>query len=358
MFACVRAYLQLCAMLIFRFHFRFLILPHVFIYLLLFQEIIFMANSGTTLFLNGQEVEKYLHLNDLINGIEKSFVQFSNKVEGIQQPLKVLLPLYDDNLFVIKPACSLTDKTLSSKLLTLYPNNEKKYGLPALQSIVVVFNSDTGSLEAVMDGISVTDLRTAAASAVAVKHLSPNRNILAIIGTGHQGVSHVKLMRELKGFKEIRVFSRCKERRDDFAKRWNVIACDSVEGTVANADVVVTVTSSKSAVLFNKWVKPNALVVIVGAPEPTAREVDDDLMHNSQVIADSLEAAKACGDVSLSGAIVHGELGDVITGRVLPDWNKIRVFKSTGMALQDLVAGRIVVDNYNKAMKYLPAKSI
>jgi len=279
--------------------------------------------------------------------LEKSFVQFSQKVDGITQPQRLFVPVEDDKYFLVKPACSLLDKTLSAKLLTLYPNNEKEHGLPALQSIVCIFDSETGSLEAVLNGIAVTDLRTAAASAVAVKHLSRDAKILAIIGGGHQAVSHIKLMRELDQFVEIRVFIRSEEKREDFAKQWNVdTTYESVEDTVRDADVIVTVTSSKTAVLFHRWVKPTALVVLVGAPEPTSREADDDLMLQSQVITDSIEASRHGGDVSLSGCEVVGELGSVVAGELEPRWDCVRVFKSNGTALQDLVAGRIVVDNY------------
>jgi len=198
-----------------------------------------------------------------------------------------------------------------------------------------------------MDGISLTDLRTAAASAVAVRHLSRKGGVLTIIGGGHQAVSHIKLMRVLDHFADIRVFIRSVEKRGKFAEQWSVdTSYESVEDAVRDADVVVTATSSKTAVLFHRWVKATALVVLVGAPEPTSREADDDLMLNSQVITDSMEAAQHGGDVRLSGCHVVGELGRVITGDLEPSWDCVRVFKSNGMALQDLVAGRIVVDNY------------
>lgn len=308
-----------------------------------------MAASPKPIFLDGEEVEQYLLLKDLITCIETSFVQFSNKDDGLVQPQRLFLPVSDENFFLLKPAYSKPDKTIATKLLTLYPKNEKEHGLPALQSTVMIYNSENGALQAILDGIAVTDLRTAAASAVAVKHLSPNASTLAIIGTGHQAASHVKLMRELKDFKEIRVYGRTKERRDQFAERWNITACESAEECVKNADVVVTVTSSKTPVLFYKWLKQDALVCIVGAPEPHAREVDDDIMLKSQLITDSYEGANHCGDVILSGARVDGELGDVISGRLAPQFERLRVFKSNGMAIQDLVAGKIVVQNYKLA---------
>ena len=373
------------------------------------QTVMSSHRPSKPLFLDGEQVENHLPLPALIEAIEKCFVQYSTKVTGVTQPQRLFVPVGgscsgDDNkvdggdeggeikdnksdgskgegdegdkrkeekvnsdskgegdgrFFLVKPACSIPDNTISTKLLTLYPHNERDHGLPALQSVLTIFDATTGSLRAVLDGIVVTDLRTAAASVVAVKHLSPfemggGEKVLTIIGGGHQAVSHVKLMRQLHGwFRETRVFIRSPHKREDFASTWNVDTnFETVEDAVHNADVVVTATSSKTPVLFHQWVKPTALVVLVGAPEPTSREADDELMLRGQVFTDSLEAAQHGGDVRLSGCTVVGELGSVVVGNgVAPKWDTVRVFKSNGMALQDLVAGKIVVDNYNEKHK-------
>lgn len=313
--------------------------------------IIVMASHGQALFLNAQEVEQNLPLQELIDGIENSFVQFTTKQEGVSQPQRMVIPVSQKNFFLVKPVCSLPDKTMATKLLTYYPGNEEKNNRPTHQAVVVVFDSDTGSLQGVLDGVAITDMRTAAATAVAVKHLSrEGDDILAIIGTGHQAASHIKLLRKIRNFKEIRVYSRSKERREAFAELWNVTACESAESAVKNADVIVTVTMSATPVLSKEWVKVNALVNIVGAPLPTTREVDDGIMHCSQIIADTAEGSYAsAGDIILSKAKIDGELGDVINGNLKVDFDRMRVFKSNGMAIQDLVAGKIVVANALKS---------
>jgi len=280
-----------------------------------------MSNHpGKPLYLDQDEVETNLPLPELIDAIEKCFVQYSQKVSGITQPQRLFMPVGEDEegkFFLVKPACSLPDNTLCTKLLTLYPNNEQQHQLPALQSVLTIFNATTGSLEAVLDGIAVTDLRTAAATVVAVKHLTPRvegvveRKVLTIIGGGHQAVSHIKLFRQISDwFSETRVFIRSSHKRTDFSNKWNVdTSFESVEDAVRGADIIVTCTSSKTAVLYHKWVKPTSLVVLVGAPEPTSREVDDDMMLKGHVFTDSMEAAQHGGDVRLSRCVVVGEVG-------------------------------------------------
>eukprot|EP00111_Clytia_hemisphaerica_P024869 TCONS_00073309-protein len=307
------------------------------------------------LFLDGEQVEQHLPLLDLLDGIEKSFVNYSNKIEGLIHPQRLVLNVQNNDLFFVKPVVSTPDKTICTKLLTLFPENEAKYQVPSHQAIVTVFDSDTGSLQAVMDGVAVTDLRTAAASAIARKHLAPrgDSNILAIVGTGHQAVSHVKLFRAVSGYKEIRVCSRSNpQRAQQFAKQWGIKAASSVQEGVRDADIVVTVTkSSAQPVVLYEWLKPNALVVIVGSPISSQRDVDSSTMLNSIVVADSKPGAmETSGDVIQSGCEVHGELGEVIGGKMKVGFDKMRVFKSSGLAVQDLVAGKIVVQNYRKAI--------
>lgn len=307
------------------------------------------------LFLDSDQVNQHLPLNELITGIEASFVNFSNKVEGLVQPSRLVMKVQNEDLFLVKPVISTPDKVLCTKLLTLFPENEARYQVPSHQAVVTLFDSDTGSLMGVMDGVAVTDLRTAAATAVARKYLAPpgDDNILCIVGTGHQAVSHLKLFKAVSKYKEIRVCSRgSPERAAEFAAAWDVRSAASVRDGVRDADIVVTVTrSSADPVVLYEWLKPGCLVAIVGSPVPSQRDVDTPTMVNSMVVADSTESSmKSSGDVIQSACKVHGELGDVISGKLkVEDWGRTRVFKSNGMAIQDLVAAKIVITNFRNS---------
>src|SRR5262249_29026775 len=117
----------------------------------------------------------------------------------------------------------------------------------------------------------------------------------------------------------------------------------SAEEAVRGADVVVTVTSSKTPVLRGAWLKPASHVNAVGACRPDWRELDDDAIRNSVVFVDSREAAmKESGDVILSGAKIHAELGEALAGKIDSRASKTTIFKSLGMAVEDIAAALLV----------------
>eukprot|EP00795_Rhopilema_esculentum_P009324 gene9324-17024_t len=279
---------------------------------------------------------------DLIDFIEKGLKNFSGKFPGddggVVQPVRTAVDVKEyGGVLLSMPAYSSNDGILSTKLVSLYSENSE-LGLPSHQGVVVSFDPKTGTPSAVLDAESITNLRTAAATAVATKHLaSPDAKVLAIIGCGHQAQSHIELLKYVKEFSERKY------------EKVNAKPCESVEVAVKDADVIVTVTLSKVPVVFGKWTKQNCLINIIGACRPDWREVDDDIMQNSQVIVDTTEGAlKESGDVILSKAEILGELGNVISGSIQIDFSKRRVFKSLGMALEDGIAAKIVLENMHK----------
>src|SRR5205085_1926699 len=194
-----------------------------------------------------------------------------------------------------------------------------------------------------MDGRLITEMRTAAVSAVATKLLAaPGAKILAILGSGVQARSHVEALRLIRNFSEIRVWSQKSEHAKRFAKEFGAKAMPSAESTVRDADVVVAVTSSKMPVLTGKWLKPGCHVNAVGACRPDWRELDDEAMANV-VFVDSREgAAKESGDVILSGAKIYAELGESLARKVPPRADETTIFKSLGMAVEDIAAAMLV----------------
>ena len=298
------------------------------------------------LFLDENDVLENLPFEQLFTGIEQGFVNYTTK--KVNQPGRMIISVGVKNSFLVKPVVSEPNKGIATKLLTLYPDNESQHGLPSHQAVVTLFDLETGSLQGVLDGAAITDIRTAVATAVAVKHLSKKEaKVLAVIGTGHQGKSHINALRELNQFDKIRVYSRTKEKREKFAEDMNVIACNSVEEATKNADVIVTATLSEVPYLSVKYVKKGALINIVGAAFPNMREVHDELMHSSQIFTDSIEESyKSCGDIIASKATIDGELGSVIEGKLEVDWNRTRIFKSNGLGVQDLIAAKIVIETF------------
>jgi ornithine cyclodeaminase/alanine dehydrogenase-like protein (mu-crystallin family) len=185
-------------------------------------------------------------------------------------------------------------------------------------------------------------MRTAAVSAAATKLLAPrDAKILAILGSGVQARSHVEALRPVRNFEEIRVWSQMPAHAERFAKEVGAKAV-SAEEAVRDADVVVTATNSKTPVLKGSWLKPACHVNAVGACRPDWRELDDEATSNV-VFVDSREAAmKESGDVILSGAMIYAELGEALAGKVPSRPNETTIFKSLGMAVEDIAAALLV----------------
>jgi ornithine cyclodeaminase/alanine dehydrogenase-like protein (mu-crystallin family) len=193
-----------------------------------------------------------------------------------------------------------------------------------------------------MDGTLITEMRTAAVSAAATKLLAaPDAKVLAILGSGVQARSHAQALQLVREFEKIRVWSPTKLHAEIFAREIGAKAM-SAEEAVCDADVIVTATNSKMPILRGGWLKPGCHVNAVGACRPDWRELDDDAMQNV-IFVDSREAAlKESGDVILSGAKIHGELGEALAGKVPPRANQTTIFKSLGMAVEDIVAALLV----------------
>ena len=210
-------------------------------------------------------------------------------------------------------------------------------------ALIVLNDPQTGAPLAVMDGRLITEMRTAAVSAAATKLLAPkNANVLAILGSGVQARSHVEALRLVRQFKGIRVWSPNKSHAEEFANEVGA-KVTSAEDAVRGADVVVTVTSSTTPVLKGAWLKTGCHVNAIGACRPDWRELDDDTMKNSVLFVDSREAAlKESGDVILSKAKIYAELGEAFAGKVPPRAEEITVFKSLGMAVEDIAAALLV----------------
>ncbi|XP_001623065.2 ketimine reductase mu-crystallin [Nematostella vectensis] len=298
-------------------------------------------------FIEGSEIRRVLTYDELIPAIEKALVNFSDREHGdVVQPLRSVVPITKQNgLFLVMPALSAKEEALATKIVTVYPGNAEK-GLPSHQAVVMLFDPSNGSLISMLDGEKITEMRTAAASAVATKHLAKEDvKVLAILGSGVQARSHAEALKHVRNFTEVRVWSRTTANAQRFANDIGAKCCPDVESAVAGADVIVTATFATEPVLMGKWVKKGAVINAVGAPTPKLRELDDELMQNSIIVGDSVEAAsKEAGDVVLSKASVAGEIGEVITGKMQLPKDKTKVFKSLGLAVEDAVTAKLVFD--------------
>lgn len=282
---------------------------------------------------------------ELISAMEKALIDFS--AGRVTQPVRSIISIDPPGGFLgLMPA--LTPDGLGLKAVTFYPSNADR-GIPTHMATIFLVDPQTGTPLAIMDGRLITEMRTAAVSAAATKLLaSPDAKVLAIFGSGVQARSHVEALRLVRQFEEIRVWSPTVEHAKQFASEVGATAM-SAEEAARNADVIVTVTSSKTPVLSGAWLKPGCHVNAIGACRPDWRELDDAAMKESVVFVDSREGAqKESGDVILSGAKIYAELGEALAGKVPTRANETTIFKSLGMAVEDIAAAILVYRSFAK----------
>ncbi len=276
-------------------------------------------------------------MEELIPAMEKALIDFS--AGKVTQPVRSVITVDPPGgFFGIMPALA---EGLGIKLVTFYPPNAK-LGIPTHMATIFLADPETGAPLAVVDATLITEMRTAAVSAVATKLLAASdASVLAILGSGVQARSHVEALRLVTRFEEIRVWSHTPKHAERFAKEIGAKAM-SAEEAVLDADVVVTATNSKMSILRGAWLKPGCHVNAVGACRPDWRELDDDAMRNV-VFVDSREGAmKESGDVILSGTKIYAELGEALAGKIDPRASETTIFKSLGMAVEDISAALLV----------------
>jgi ornithine cyclodeaminase/alanine dehydrogenase-like protein (mu-crystallin family) len=296
-------------------------------------------------FLNEERVREHLRMADLIPAMEKALIDFS--AGKVTQPVRSVIKVDPPGGFLgIMPA--LTPEGLGLKAVTFYPSNADR-GFPTHMATIFLVDPETGAPLAIMDGRLITEMRTAAVSAAATKLLAPREaKILAILGSGVQAHSHAEALRLVRQFEEIRVWSPTREHAERFAKEIGAKSM-SAEEAVRGADVIVTATNSKTPVLHGLWLKPGCHVNVVGASRPDWREMGDEAMANV-VFVDSREGAmKEAGDVILSHAKIYAEIGEALAGKVPVRANETTIFKSLGMAVEDIAAAMLVYRSATKA---------
>jgi ornithine cyclodeaminase/alanine dehydrogenase-like protein (mu-crystallin family) len=287
-------------------------------------------------------VRRLLRMDEVIPAMERALADFSSG--QVVQPTRVMVPVAAHQGFLgVMPAYA---GALGVKLVTFYPQNQ---GIHTHHATILLFKPETGEPLVSMDGRLITEVRTAAVSAVATKHLArADASVLAIIGAGVQARSHLEALRLVRDFREVRVWS--PRHAAAFAREHRVRAAASAEEAVRGADVVVTATTSRTPVLFGEWLAPGAHVNAVGAPRPDWRELDDETLRRARIYVDSRDAAmKESGDVIAAGTF-FAELGEVAAGtkpgRQSPD--EVTLFKSLGLAVEDVVTANLV---YQKALQ-------
>lgn len=291
-------------------------------------------------------VQRLLDPDKLLAETERALIALSRG--EVRQPLRTVMevdpesvPVNDRTLLMLKPV-RIAD-LLVTKLVTVAPRNPAA-GLPTILATVVLMDARTGQTLATMDGTWLTNLRTAAVSAVGARLLTPkDATVVAMIGSGALARTHAQMLRLVRPVSEIRVFSPNEKNAKACALQIDGQHAQSAQQATEGADIVCTLTTATEPVVFGRWLKPGAMVAAVGAPRPTWRELDDEAMQH-YVIADSRESAETeAGDVIGAKASVQAEIGELLANTsLLPPPGTTTIFKALGQAVEDAVAANLV----------------
>jgi ornithine cyclodeaminase/alanine dehydrogenase len=319
------------------------------------------------LILTRADVQGLISIEPLIDAVESAHAALaqgraSQTVEaptalaggGVMLPMAAALgpgPADDDGQ--VPPAIA------GVKVLTDAPAN-RVVSRPSQHSTIIVIDPETGVCTAVIDGVEITRHRTAAASAVATRHLArENAETLGLVGAGALARTHLRAMLAVRDFRHVLVWSRSADTVEDFIADCGMFGvpithADSAEAVVRGSDVLCTLTPSSEPLIHGEWFSPGLHVNAVGAPpRPDHREIDTDGILRSVVVVDDLDAAiTRSGDIcipiaegSFAAERIQAELGDVVSGARpgRTDRTQVTLFNSVGLAIQDLAAARYIL---------------
>ncbi len=316
--------------------------------------------------LNKEDIVKVFSMQDAVESVKEAFLLYSQgKTEN---PLRTKIPAekYGGNLLFM-PTYAEETGYASLKIINIYPQNISK-DRPTSFAQVVLIDAGSGEILSILDGTYVTQLRTGAASGVCFDVLGrQDARIGALIGTGGQAETQLAAMVSVRDLDVVRVHDISKERTAAFVKEMNeklaeyetkIVAADSADEAVEDADLLITVTPSKEPVFDASKCKKGITISCVGAYQPDMQEMDPAILPRaSKIFLDSKSAVlEESGDIlkPLSEGIIKeqditGEIGDVLAGKRKgrESDDEIIVFETVGIGMQDLITAKAI---YEKAV--------
>ena len=322
-----------------------------------------MTNQMGILILSWKEVDELLDMEEVIRSVEAAFAE--KGVGKVQMPPKIYLNFnrYSGDLRSM-PAYLETADIAGVKVVNVHMEN-RSIGLPTVMATVELVDPRNGKPLAILDGTKITSYRTGAASAVATKYLArKNSKVLGIIGAGSQSRTQVKAISEVTELEEVYIYDvdkRASERLSEYIKEENIsskIYIESrIQDAVREADIVTTVTPSRSPILFFEWLKEGTHINAIGADAPGKQELDPEILKKGKIVVDDLEQTLHSGEINVplsSGIIrkedIYAELGEIVVGKKIgrTSDSETTIFDSTGLAILDVAVGNLI---YQKAVK-------
>ncbi|PAV28792.1 hypothetical protein CIL05_14285 [Virgibacillus profundi] len=309
------------------------------------------------LFLNKQDILKAVTMKDTIDAIDTAYKLYES--QKFQMPTRMQVT-DDPNTLILMPC--ITEDAIGTKLVTSFPNNTKH---PTLHGLVILNSSETGEIKAIMDGSFITGFRTGAIGGSAIRHLSQaDAKKIAIIGTGVQGFYQAIAACSQRPITDIYLFNRTYDKiplfKENLEKQLDksirLHAMKTIESAIQDAEIIITATTSITPVLPNNPdLLDNKLIIGIGSFQPEMREFPEALyLKSNRIIVDSEDAVKESGDIRIPLENKWIEKSSIqtmssyLTNKHNSTHKKGIIFKSTGMALFDVVTANLI---YQKAIE-------
>lgn len=301
------------------------------------------------LYVTAEEVRRRISIDDARSLIETALL---SGFDPALDPHRVPVPAGAGHLLLMP---SVLGDWVGVKIASVSPDNPDR-GLPRIQALYMLMDSETLTPKLIVDGSALTELRTPATTALACDRLaSATASRLVVFGSGPQAIEHVVALSAVRDFEDIRMVGRSTHRLEtavyDLAQRGIEVTPGSADD-IAAADVVVCATSSGQPLFDASLIKPGTCVAAMGSHEPTLRELPGELLSEALVIVEDHDTAlREAGDIVM--AVAEGylsderlnTLSDLVTGKVKRDPGRINVFKGTGMSWQDLAVASGLADS-------------
>jgi alanine dehydrogenase len=311
-----------------------------------------------TLLLTRRDVAALLTLDECIAAVEKAF---RLRGEGSLQPAGMLGVKAPGGGFHIKAA--LMGLRFAAKVNGNFSGNPQQFGLPAIQGLIVLGDAENGRPLAVLDSIEITLQRTAAATAVAARHLARRgARTVTICGCGNQGFVQLRALARVLPLARAYAYDIDGERSRALAVAlsselgFEVSSTADLPAALAQSDVCVTCTPARKPFVRREWIRPGTFIAAVGADSPDKQELEPSLLAASKIVVDAIDQCAEIGELHhalaaglVERSAVHAELGAIVAGRApgRASEEEVIVFDSTGTALQDVAAAAVV---YEKAI--------
>jgi ornithine cyclodeaminase/alanine dehydrogenase-like protein (mu-crystallin family) len=297
------------------------------------------------LMLNETEVQRLLDLDALLNALAEGFRALSEGLAVAPKRNEVSVP---NTGFLLAMPVYQQGREVTVKLVSVFHGNER-LGIPAHQALICLFDPQTGTPLSIMDGTYITAMRTAGAAALSTQLLArTDSRVLAIVGAGVQGRSHLKMLPRVRQFSEIRIASGHFAHAEQLAATdARARAVETAEEAVRGADVVCLCTNAGEPVISSEWLAPGMHVTSVGY-RPPGGELDPKAIEHSRLFVETRQAFEpppaGCGELAGFDRSIGTELGEVLLGRGLGRQSKdeLTIYKAMGHACEDLAAASLV----------------